>query len=209
MAGRSFLALERNSQRCSRFAKVAFALWLVLTVASACLRASPPQTKQIDPKKSIFTIHVGKSGLFPGLGHEHLVEALIESGSLTEGPNAGIQFTIDARKMKVRPEKDQAQVQRTMQKSVLESDKYPKIVFKSIKVVPSGQAAYQVSGNLTLHGVTKNLKLRVRLQQGAFLGSTTLRQTDFNIKPVTVAGGMVKVKNEIEIAFVIHVEGKP
>ena len=32
---------------------------------------------------------------------------------------------------------------------------------------------------------------------------TVLKQTDFGIKPITVGGGMIKVKNEVEIDFQI------
>jgi hypothetical protein len=32
---------------------------------------------------------------------------------------------------------------------------------------------------------------------------TVLKQTDFGIKPLTIGGGMIKVKNELEIDFQI------
>jgi hypothetical protein len=35
----------------------------------------------------------------------------------------------------------------------------------------------------------------------AYTGRATLRQTDFGMKPITAAGGTVKVKNELEIEF--------
>jgi len=34
-----------------------------------------------------------------------------------------------------------------------------------------------------------------------YRGSATLKQTDFGITPVTVAGGTVKVKNEVKVEF--------
>jgi hypothetical protein len=39
------------------------------------------QQHNIDTQKSTLTIHVGKTGAFSGLGHEHEVRALIHGGT--------------------------------------------------------------------------------------------------------------------------------
>ena len=41
-------------------------------------------------------------------------------------------------------------------------EKYPTITFKSTKVVPKGKDVYEVTGDLTLHGVTKTMTIPVR-----------------------------------------------
>jgi polyisoprenoid-binding protein YceI len=43
-----------------------------------------------------------------------------------------------------------------------EVEKYPTISFKSSKVVPKGKDLYEVTGDLTMHGVTKTLVVAVR-----------------------------------------------
>jgi polyisoprenoid-binding protein YceI len=43
-----------------------------------------------------------------------------------------------------------------------EVEKYPTITFKSSKVVPKGKDLYEVTGDLTMHGVTKTLVVAVR-----------------------------------------------
>jgi hypothetical protein len=43
----------------------------------------------------------------------------------------------------------------------------------------------------------------VTLKDACYRGSATLKQTDFGITPVTVAGGTVKVKDEVKIEFEI------
>lgn len=43
----------------------------------------------------------------------------------------------------------------------LDTEKYPTITFKSTKVEKKGDAEYAVTGDLTLHGVTKPVKLAV------------------------------------------------
>ena len=41
------------------------------------------------------------------------------------------------------------------------------------------------------------------LEKGRYIGSTHLKQTDFGITPVRIAGGTVKVKDEVEMSFEI------
>ncbi len=43
-----------------------------------------------------------------------------------------------------------------------DAQKYPQITFKSVKVARTGQDTAQVTGDLTLHGVTKPVALAVR-----------------------------------------------
>ncbi len=43
----------------------------------------------------------------------------------------------------------------------LDVAKYPEIIFKSTKVEPDGDGEYKVTGELTLHGVTKPVVLKV------------------------------------------------
>jgi hypothetical protein len=45
------------------------------------------------------------------------------------------------------------------------------------------------------------VKVRVEGQNGRYRGIADLKQKDFGITPVTVAGGAVKVKNELRIEF--------
>jgi polyisoprenoid-binding protein YceI len=64
-----------------------------------------------------------------------------------------------------------------------------------------------VSGSLTIHGVTRVVTFPVVLSDGRYRGETRLRQTDFGIKPIRIAGGTVSVKDELKIEFDI-VEAK-
>ena len=64
-----------------------------------------------------------------------------------------------------------------------------------------------IAGALTLHGVTRPLTIRVRLEiKGDALeatGSTTIRQTDFGMTPISKAG-VVKVKDELALSWQIR-----
>ena len=55
----------------------------------------------------------------------------------------------------------------------------------------------------SLHGVTKPVSLTVTQTGDFWTTHTVLKQTDFGIKPISIGGGMIKVKNEVEIEFQI------
>jgi hypothetical protein len=55
-------------------------------LAAACLmsvQAVSARQHKLDTEKSTLTNHVGKTGAFSGLGHEHEVRAPIHSGTVT------------------------------------------------------------------------------------------------------------------------------
>lgn len=162
----------------------------------------------IDVEHSTIRIHVGKAGLFSAAGHEHWVTAPIAEGNLEETPPGQISFRVEARRLTVEEDKSlsteqQAEVQRTMQTQVLESEKYPEITFLSTSVQKTGENTWQVRGDLTLHGQTRPVTAAVQKQRDAYVGRCQLKQTDFGIHPVRVGGGIVKVKDQLDIEFSI------
>jgi len=60
-----------------------------------------------------------------------------------------------------------------------------------------------VEGDLSLHGVTKPVSLTVKRTGDSYTAHTVLKQTNFGIKPISVGGGVIKVKDEVEIDFTI------
>jgi len=56
-------------------------------------------------------------------------------------------------------------------------------------------------GNLMLHGQTRPIDLRVVNTQLHYRGMAVHQQTEFGIKPITVGGGTIKVKDEVKIDF--------
>ena len=163
------------------------------------------QEQMIDTQRSSLTIHVGKAGLFSVAGHEHWVHAGFAEGSLNAKEPARVAFKVDARTLKVAPDdklsaEKQSEVQNTMHSEVLESQKFPDIIFKSTAIQSIQAGRWLVTGDLNLHGQTRPVRVEVRAADGGYTGSAKLKQTDFGIRPVNV-GGVVKVKNELEITF--------
>ena len=169
--------------------------------------ASPAQ-RQIDTQKSSLRIHVSKSGLFSAFAHDHDIDAPIESGSVTENGTPAVEILVDTRKLRVLdPETSsdtRLEIQNTMLgPQVLETERYPELHFRSVTVRPVGTDRWIVTGTLDLHGQTHQVTVDVMRKDGLYRGSTTLKQTSFGMTPVTVAGGTVKVKDDLRIEFQI------
>jgi polyisoprenoid-binding protein YceI len=58
-----------------------------------------------------------------------------------------------------------------------------------------------VRGDLTLHGVRSPVEVEVVQKDSHYRGSAKLRQQVFGITPIAIAGGAVKVKDEVKIEF--------
>jgi polyisoprenoid-binding protein YceI len=176
-----------------------------LTAASLiCVLGVSAQEHSIDTQKSTLTIHVGKTGAFSGLGHEHEVRAPIHSGTADTGSSPSVEIHVDARELRVidkdASEKDRAEVQKTMLgPEVLDSEHLQEIVFKSTGAESDGHGSWTLRGNLTLRGQTRPVSVRVTLKDGHYTGESTVKQTDFGIKPPGKAG--VKAKDEVRIEF--------
>lgn len=98
-----------------------------------------------------------------------------------------------------------------------EAAKYPTITFKSQTVAPKGPNRFDVTGDLTMHGVTKRVTLPVEflgfmrdargVERAFFRIETTLDRKDYNISwnRVLDEGGVLlgdEVKAEIELQMV-------
>jgi polyisoprenoid-binding protein YceI len=185
---------------------ISFAVIAVVLQLGAIHAAA--QSVRIDPQRSTMTVKVGKSGLFSAFGHNHEIRAPIASGSIVAAGTPSVELMVDARRMEVLDPgveaKERAEVQKTMLSDVvLDVQRYPEIRFVSKTVEASSGNRYRVRGELTLHGVTRPVTLTVEQRQGRYLGSAKLKQTEFGMKPVTVGGGTVKVKDEVEVVFEI------
>lgn len=106
-------------------------------------------------------------------------------------------------------QKERLEIERTMREEVLEVSKYPEIVFNSTQVsatrLSEGRYQVKITGELTLHGVTRDVTVpaEVAFSEGQLRarGQFSLRQSDYRIAPPKVAGGAVRVKDELKLSF--------
>ena len=204
-----------------RYRSAWVAIAAVLAIASNGSAAATMY--RVVPDKSPLRIEVGKGGAFGFVaGHTHEVEGRIQ-GRVTADPadltHTEIQLTIRTAELRVsgkgEPPDDVPKVQERMAgPDVLDIARFPEIAFRSTAVAGGGQRESQgnagvpvrVTGDLTLHGITKSVTATVNVRiDGTSLtatGAFNVKQTDFGIKPVSVAG-VVNVKDALTIHFTV------
>ena len=193
-----------------RCAALALVSALALGLSDAGTEERPP-TGTIDADHSTIEVTVSRSGLLAAFGHDHRITAPVSSGSVRAegGPRTDVAF--DARLLRVADDdlsdSDREKVRTAMEGSgVLDAERYPEIVFRSTAIEPGGGGRWSVAGSLTLHGQTRPVRGEVSLSARRYRGSASFKLTDFGIRPPVVAGGTVRVRDEVRIAFDVAIE---
>ena len=187
-------------------------LVIAAVVGGTALSVPIAEAGPVDVQHSKLTVFVYKGGLFSALADNHVINAPIASGAIATSPSPSIELVVNAADLvPLDPGLDQskrAEVRtRMLGAEVLDTGKFPTIKFVSTAIEPAGTDRWNVSGNLTVRGVTKLVTFPVAKSDGRYRGETKIRQTDFGIKPIRIAGGTVTVKDELKIEFDI-VEAK-
>jgi polyisoprenoid-binding protein YceI len=177
-----------------------------LVLATLCQLASA-QAVDVDSGLSRITVKVEKTGLFSAFAHNHTVQAPVASGRL-DADKRTATLIFNTKEMKVVDEgvkdSERADIDQTMKsEKVLDVQRFPEIRFVSTSITPQYGGRFQVRGDLTLHGTTRSVEFPLTFSNDRYAGSVKLKQTDFGITPVTIAGGAVKVKDVIEVVFEI------
>jgi polyisoprenoid-binding protein YceI len=168
---------------------------------------TPAHAADLDLAASKITVHVEKSGLFSAFAHNHIIAAPLASGHI-DVQNRTIELKFFAQEMKVldpgSSDSERSTIESTMKSGqVLDVARFPEVTFVSTSVETPDSKSFLVHGNLTLHGVTKPIEMAVSFSEGHYTGKVTLKQTEFSITPVKIAGGSIRVKDPIEIVFEI------
>jgi polyisoprenoid-binding protein YceI len=171
------------------------------------------EERLIDTERSTITVRVSKSGPVWPAGGGYLIQVPLLEGSFDPSiPH--MQLSIDARRMRVREDglsaKERQEVQdRMLGPDVLDVDRFPFISFHSVEIQRLDGAEWLVQGELGLHGKVRATPVSVTPGHNRYKGSTTVRQSDYGIAPVTIAAGMVVLKDEIAIDFdIVIAEGR-
>jgi len=94
------------------------------------------------------------------------------------------------------------------------AEEFPTITFKSTKVVPKGNGALEIMGDLTMHGVTKPVTLDAeylggmeseRGKRAGFTATTTIDRMDYGVSwdNMMETGGLV-VSHDVDITLEIE-----
>ena len=150
------------------------------------------------------------------LGHNptFAIRGLVGDLSFRDGTleDASVVVRVDASSLHLMDdisERDRREIERNMHRDVLETDLYPEIMYVTNRVDildgSSSPASVKLEGNLTLHGQTRSLVIPAKVSPaGGILrafGTFPLWQSDYNIQLVAVAGGTLKIKDELKLTF--------
>lgn len=166
----------------------------------------------IDAGMSRFTVRGFAGGLLSGLGHNPVIAITDFSGAAHWDPDnlrpATLDLKIPAAGLVVQndiSDKDRREMQRVMREEVLEATRFPQIAFESTSAAPGTGGRIEIEGKLSLHGVTRTERISTQLAvTGDILrayGDFTIRQTDYGIRLASVAGGALKLKDELKFTF--------
>jgi polyisoprenoid-binding protein YceI len=170
----------------------------------------------VDSSKSTFTVRAFATGLLSMFGHDPTIAIPDFEGEVSLKPDAVEQSTLhlvlNASSLTVTGDinkKDREEINRAMHQEVLESDSYPEIVYECSQLASTktgeGQYSVVLKGELTLHGVTRDEPITARVwindRTLRAAGDFSVRQSDYEIRPVSAAGGTVKLKDELKLTF--------
>jgi polyisoprenoid-binding protein YceI len=206
--------------RSFRFGVFTLLIASVLFVVSSSVesaRTSPPVVRyRLDATQSKFIVHANRSGLAWFKGHSHRIAAKDFSGvaelDLSAVNPASLELTVRAASLEetdpvFTPEQKKI-IKKELDELVLESAKYPEIVFKSTDVkgsLVSGKFDVRITGDLTLHGVTKRIVIPaiVTVDGDSFraTGEFEIDRKDFNVNATSAFHGLVRVKRHLKFEF--------
>jgi polyisoprenoid-binding protein YceI len=182
---------------------------IVLVVVIAAPLAASADTWQIDPVHTTVGFSVRHMTISTVRGQFNKVAGTITAND-NDPATAVIEATIDTASIDTHsPDRDSD----LKSANFLDVAKYPTMTFKSKKIEAAGPGKYNVVGDLTLHGVTKEVTLAVEatgapikdpwgnMRAGA-TATTTINRKDFGLtwnKMIDAGGAVVGDAVAVEI----------
>ena len=182
-----------------------FAATLALTLA----HASAAEKFEIDPVHS--TIGFKVKHLFSYVtGRFNEVQGTI-SADAAKPEDSSVEVKIATKSVNTANEKRDTHLRSP---DFFDAEKFPEMTFKSKKIARTGDDTAEVTGDFTLHGVTKEVMLKVKflgkgkgvtggLQTG-WEAKTTLKRSDYGLTWNKVIEGTSVVGDDIEITLEIE-----
>jgi len=178
-------------------------------MAAALLAASPAAASvwELDPAHSAAQFSVTHMMVSTVRGQFQNVQGTVEMDD-SNPANVKVDATIDATTIDTRQPKRDAHLKSA---DFFDVEKFPTITFKSKKSTKAGDGNYKVTGDLTMHGVTKEVVLDVTGVKSAngrmgALATTKVNRKDFGLNwNKTLETGGVLVGDDVTVR--LNVEG--
>jgi polyisoprenoid-binding protein YceI len=173
-------------------------------------------TYRLGPDQSRFTVQAFATGILSLFGHSPTFCVGEFAGSLgfEENKVSGLRLALTFRSESLAlvdrvSEGDRREIEETMRRDVLETAVYPEITYRAdgakYEEIARGQYRVRISGQLLLHGVTRDHPFDTELlvfDDGVRLrGGSQLRLSEYRIRPVTALAGTIKLRDELSVAF--------
>lgn len=180
--------------------------------------AAPSMRYVIDARMSQFTVQAFASGLISAVAHSPKIAirdwsgiAQVASAALD---NASLRIQIKASSLEVLDElrdADRRELHRVMNREVLNTALFPEVTYESrdIRAEKLKEDNYRlmIHGRLSLHGVTNEQDVIAQVALGVDTarahGSFTLLQSDYDIPIASIAGGTLKLQDELKFYFYV------
>jgi polyisoprenoid-binding protein YceI len=174
------------------------------------------QSYLLDAAKSRFLVRATATGLLSAFGHSPAIAIRNFTGEAWFRPQSpeqsSLRLEIEADSLAVAgdvKEKDRYEMGREMKETVLETARFPQITFESSGIqanrVAEGMFRLKIGGRLNLHGVERDLEIPCTVTASddslRANGDFSIRQSDYRIRPVSAAGGAIKLKDELKFTF--------
>ncbi|MGB0095501.1 MAG: YceI family protein [Solirubrobacteraceae bacterium] len=171
-----------------------------------------PGTHALGPDSGTLRVKTKRGGVAAKAGHDLTIEVTSWDATLDVGEDPGqsrITLTADARSLRVREgtggiqalgEDDKDGIRQTIEEEVL---RHPVIEFRSHAVEANGDGdRLHVHGELDLAGRASPITFELMIgEDGHLLGSATVKQTAWGIKPYSALFGTLKVADEVEVTI--------
>lgn len=187
--------------------------------------AEPGEPVALDGSRSRISLRVYRAGRLARLGHNHVVEATAPNGELRLLAAGGgvARLRIDPRRLRVDEPGARARYgadfvempdaeavagtrENMLGPEVLDAAAWPEItVLARIDDLAADRPVAAL--HLTLRGIGRRYRVPVTVRAGGQVlevsGALTLRQSDFGITPFAVLGGALKVRDAVDVDFVL------
>ena len=170
----------------------------------------------IDKRASRFTVQAIATGMLSAFGHNPTIGMRDYDGELEYVPETfektHVRVTVRTSAMEVLTEMksdDRKKLEEEMYEKVLEVNRFSSAVFESktitVEKLSGDLLRAHVTGDLSFHGVTQEHSFDARVtNMGTMLrisGEFSLSQSKYGIKPVSFAGGALRLKDELKFNF--------
>lgn len=172
----------------------------------------------IDSRASQFTVQAFASGLISAVAHSPKIAIRKWTGDVSFVPeplaDASLKVVIQSGSLEVLDdlrETDRRELHRVMHEDVLETRQYPEIVFESsnigVEKLKDNLNRVNVEGKIALHGTTNSQTFFSQVAFGVdsfrAYGEFTLLQSDYGIRIASIAGGTLKLQDELKFSFYV------